>query len=95
MHTSSPEETATLLRLQSRNNWMGGNFDQALQDTLSALKLLGIEINPAPTNRQASQMFEQVKNEILAVGFDEILSIPQATDSKTELAVRLLNDAGE
>ncbi|KAK7468476.1 Chk1 protein kinase [Stygiomarasmius scandens] len=94
VHTSSPEETATLLRLQSRNNWMGGNFDQALQDTLSALKLLGIEINPAPTNRQASQMFEQVKNEILAVGFDEILSIPQATDSKTELAVRLLNDAG-
>ncbi|THU88468.1 hypothetical protein K435DRAFT_830560 [Dendrothele bispora CBS 962.96] len=92
--TSSTDEVAMLLRLQSRNNWMNGNFDQALKDTISALKLLGIEINPAPTYRQASQMFEQVKNEILAVGFDEILSIPRTTDPKAELAVRLLNDAG-
>lgn len=39
-------------------------------------------------------MFEKVKNEILAVGFDEILNIPRATDAKTELAIALLNDAG-
>lgn len=39
-------------------------------------------------------MFEQVKNEILAVGFDEILMIPRTTDPRTELAVSLLNDAG-
>lgn len=39
-------------------------------------------------------MFEQVKNEIMAVGFDEILLIPRTTDKKTELAVTLLNDAG-
>lgn len=39
-------------------------------------------------------MFEIVKNEILAVGFDEIVMIPRATDPRTELAVSLLNDAG-
>lgn len=39
-------------------------------------------------------MFEQVKNEILAVGFDEILAIPKTTDKRIELAVLLLNDAG-
>ena len=39
-------------------------------------------------------MFEQVKNEILAVGFDDILNIPRARDSRTDLAIALLNDAG-
>jgi len=40
-------------------------------------------------------MFEQVKNEIMAVGFDEIINIPRTTDPRTELAVLLLNDAGK
>ena len=40
-------------------------------------------------------MFEEVKNEMLAVGFDEILMIPRTTDPRTELAVSLLNDAGK
>lgn len=39
-------------------------------------------------------MFEQVKNEILSIGFEEILSIPRSSDPKIELAVVLLNDAG-
>jgi len=39
-------------------------------------------------------MFEEVKNEILAVGFDDIMLIPRTTDPRTELAVALLNDAG-
>ena len=39
-------------------------------------------------------MFEQVKNEILAVGFEEILCIPRARDARTDLAISLLNDAG-
>ena len=30
--------------------------------------------------------------EILAVGFEEILSIPKARDAKTDLAIALLND---
>lgn len=40
-------------------------------------------------------MFEEVKNEIMAVGFDNILTIPRTTDPKTELAISLLNDAGK
>jgi hypothetical protein len=39
-------------------------------------------------------MFERVKDEILAIGFDEILEIPRATDPRTDLAVAVLNDAG-
>ena len=56
--------------------------------------MLGIEICYSPTRKQADIMFEQVKNEILAIGFDEILATPRTTDRKTELAVTLLNDAG-
>lgn len=93
-HATQVEEQATLFRLRSHNHWGRGDFAGALNDALFALRLLGIELNPTPTRKDAATMFEQVKNEILAVGFDEILSIPRATDSRTELAVALLNDAG-
>ena len=56
--------------------------------------MLGIEVNPSPSRREADVMFELVRNEILAVGFDEISAIPRTTDKRTELAVTLLNDAG-
>ncbi|KAK0481591.1 hypothetical protein IW261DRAFT_1550690 [Armillaria novae-zelandiae] len=94
LHAQRPEQTAYLLRLRSRNHWMRGNFTDALNDNLLALKILGVEIDPAPTRRKADRMFEEVKNEILAVGFDEILSIPRTTDPRHLLAVELLNDAG-
>ncbi|KIK70394.1 hypothetical protein GYMLUDRAFT_89430 [Collybiopsis luxurians FD-317 M1] len=93
-YAQQPEEVATILRAQSQNNWMNRNFEAALNDTLAALKILSVETNPAPTRREAARMFERVKNEILAVGFDEILSIPHTSDARVELAVRLLNDAG-
>ncbi|KIL70561.1 hypothetical protein M378DRAFT_194875 [Amanita muscaria Koide BX008] len=93
-HAELPEDKGNILRLLSRNNWFRGNFTQAFSDTLKALKILGVELNPTPTRRQADVMFEQVKNEILAIGFDTILCIPRTTDVKTELAVALLNDAG-
>lgn len=73
---------------------MRNDFSNALSDNLLALKILGVEVNPSPTRREADIMFEQVKNEILAVGFDEIMNIPRTSDPKTELAVILLNDAG-
>lgn len=75
-------------------NWMQGCFDDALNDSLAALNILGIEVPKAPTKRDQDIMFEQVKNEILAFGFDEILAIPRATDPRTDLAVAVLNDAG-
>lgn len=90
----SPEEKARLLRLRSRNHWMRGNYSAALNDNILGLHLLGVDVNAAPTRREADIMFEQVKNEILAVGFEDILSIPRARDSRTDLAIALLNDAG-
>ncbi|KAH9486677.1 ATP-dependent RNA helicase SUB2 [Psilocybe cubensis] len=94
-HSKQPEDKANILRLRARNKWLKGSYADALNDTLLALKVLGIEVNLSPTRRQADVMFEEVKNEILAVGFDEILMIPRTTDPRTELAVGLLNDAGE
>lgn len=73
---------------------MRNNFAEALNDTLLALRILGVDVNRSPTRREANAMFELVKNEILAVGFDEILSIPRTTDRRIDLAVTLLNDAG-
>ncbi|KAF9473185.1 hypothetical protein BDN70DRAFT_997771 [Pholiota conissans] len=94
IHSKQPEDRANILRLRSRNHWLRKDYASALNDTLLALKVLGIEVNLSPTRRQADVMFEEVKNEILAVGFDEILNIPKTTDPRTELAVSLLNDAG-
>ena len=73
---------------------MQGSFDDALNDSLAALHILGIEVPKAPTNRDLDIMFEEVKDEILAIGFDEILGIPRAADPRTDLAVAVLNDAG-
>lgn len=73
---------------------MQGSFDEALNDTLAALHVLGIDVPKAPTKRDQDILFDQVKDEILAIGFDEILSIPRATDPRTDLAVAVLNDAG-
>ncbi|EPS99596.1 hypothetical protein FOMPIDRAFT_1147208 [Fomitopsis schrenkii] len=88
------EGKVRMLRIRGRNHWMRGNYKAALADTLQGLHLLSVDVNSAPTRREADQMFEQVKNEILAVGFDDILAIPRARDSRTDLAIALLNDAG-
>jgi len=90
----SIEERARVLRLRSRIHWMQGSFDDALNDSLAALHILGIDVPKAPTKRDQDIMFEQVKDEILEIGFDEILGIPRATDPRTDLAVAVLNDAG-
>ncbi|TFK30704.1 dual-domain HisK/Mak2 protein kinase [Coprinopsis marcescibilis] len=93
-HAVQPEDKSNIFRLRSRNHWLRNNFTEAFNDTITALNVLGVEICSTPSKRLAESMFEQVKNEILAVGFDEILSIPRTTDRKIELAVTLLNDAG-
>ncbi|KAF6766466.1 dual-domain HisK/Mak2 protein kinase [Ephemerocybe angulata] len=93
-HAQELEDKANVLRLKSRNQWLRNNFSEAFDVTIKALNILGIDVTTSPSRRQADVMFEQVKNEILAVGFDEILSIPRTEDRKTELAVALLNDAG-
>ena len=89
------EDKANILRLRSNNRWLQGRYVDALDDTLAALKVLGVVVNPAPKQRQVDELFEEVKNEIMAIGFDNILTIPRTTDPKIELAVSLLNDAGQ
>ncbi|KAJ6569666.1 dual-domain HisK/Mak2 protein kinase [Mycena capillaripes] len=93
-HAEAPEDKGSLLWQRSRNKWLCNRFSEALSDTLLALKILGVEVNTSPTRRDADRLFDQVHNEILAVGFDEILATPRTTDPRTELAVALLNDAG-
>ncbi|KAG5220648.1 Ser-Thr histidine kinase [Salix suchowensis] len=56
----SNEDKANVLRLRSRNSFLGSRFADALTDTLQALKLLGVEVNPTPTRREADTMFEKV-----------------------------------
>jgi hypothetical protein len=85
---------AQTLRIRARNHFMKGNYTSALNDTIAGLQLLGVDVNPSPTRREADAMFEQVKNEILAVGFEEILHIPRARDARIDLAIAFLNDAG-
>lgn len=82
------------MRLRSRINWIQGSFEDAFNDSLAALRILGIDVPKNPTKRDQDIMFERVKDEILAIGFDEILEIPRATDPRTDLAVAVLNDAG-
>ncbi|KAJ7630475.1 hypothetical protein FB45DRAFT_915621 [Roridomyces roridus] len=93
-HADAPEDKGSLLWQRSRNKWLCNQFSEALSDTLLALKILGVEISASPSRREADRLFDQVHNEILAVGFDEILATPRTTDPRTELAVALLNDAG-
>ncbi|KAK7694195.1 hypothetical protein QCA50_001375 [Cerrena zonata] len=92
--TDDAEVKAKILRLRSRVHWMQGSYREALGDTITGLHLLGVEVNPNPSRREADTMFEQVKNEVLAVGFEDILAIPKARDARTDLAIALLNDAG-
>jgi hypothetical protein len=73
---------------------MRNDFDAALKDTLLALHIIGVDLDPNPTLEIADAMFEQVKSEILAVGFDAILAIPRASEPRTDLGVALLGDAG-
>ena len=65
-----------------------------MKDVILALEALGIDLDFSQDPDEVNAMFEQVKNEILAVGFDDILNIPRARDSRTDLAIALLNDAG-
>lgn len=94
LRSDDPENKAQILRIRSRNHFIRGSYTEALRDTINGLHLLGVNVNPSPTRKEADAMFEDVKNEILAVGFEEILAIPRARDARTDLAIALLNDAG-
>lgn len=87
-------ETAKLLRLRSRNFFGRNKFSEALEFTLQALSLLGVELDANPSMEFADELFEEVKNQMLSIGVDAVLQIPRTTDVKMDLAVSLLSDAG-
>lgn len=72
-HAKAPEDIANIIRLRSRNYLFCNSYAEALNQTLYALKHLGVELKTAPSEHEADAMFDLVKNEILAVGFDEIM----------------------
>ena len=94
-HVDHPEERAKLMRLRSMNFWLRKNYMEAIRTILSALELLEVHIGMAPTREEADEMFEEVSIDILTLGRDAILNLPRASDSKVDLAVALLNDAGK
>lgn len=61
---------------------------------MHALAEVGVNIPSTVSLKEADAMFDQVKAEILSVGFEYIASMPRTTDARTDLIVSLLNDAG-
>lgn len=93
--SQSPEDHARALRIRANNHFLRNEFADALKALVHALNILDVEMDPSPTQDVADKMFEDVKNQILAIGYEELLNLPRATDSRIDLAVRLLNDAGK
>ncbi|KZT42789.1 hypothetical protein SISSUDRAFT_979545 [Sistotremastrum suecicum HHB10207 ss-3] len=91
---TKPEDRARVLRVRSLNSFVAKNFAGSLQDTLHALRELGVDIDSKATRRQADDLFAVVKDEVLRRGFEAILNLPKATDTRAKLAVAILNDAG-
>ncbi|KAH8120504.1 dual-domain HisK/Mak2 protein kinase [Phellopilus nigrolimitatus] len=89
-----PEDKARCLKLSSENKFFLNDFSGALRDTMTALEMLGISVNLSLTKDEMDKLFEQVKDAILAIGFDRILESPRTEDPRIELAVQLLSDAG-
>jgi hypothetical protein len=92
-HAESPEAQAQVLRLRSRNHFVRNNYPDALKDVLAALKVLGVDIDPITSREDADALFDDVKLEILTMGFENILAIPKTAEPRVELATQLLNDA--
>ncbi|KAL4069355.1 STKc type histidine kinase, partial [Scleroderma citrinum] len=92
--SQSPEDHARALRIRANNHFLRNEFVDALQTLVHALHILGVEMDSSPSQDDADKMFEDVKNQILAIGYEEMLRIPRATDPRIDLAVMLLNDAG-
>jgi len=93
VHAHREEDRARALRLRSRNKFLQRDFENAFRDTVSALRELGIEIPEVVPLKQADAMFDQVKAEILALGFDHICALPKSRNPRTDLIVSLMNDA--
>lgn len=92
-HAHREEDRARALRLRSRNKFLQRDFENAFKDTALALRELGVEIPEVVSLKQADAMFDQVKAEILALGFDHICALPRTRNPRTDLIISLMNDA--
>jgi len=92
-HARREEDRARALRLRSRNKFLQRDFENAFRDTVLALRELGVEVPEVVSVKQADAMFDQIKAEILALGFDHICALPRTRNPKTDLIVSLMNDA--
>jgi hypothetical protein len=93
-HVKKVEDRCVLLRARSQNHWMRGQPTEAFNDILLALRMLGIDFNSSPTTWDIDTAIQRIRNEILSIGFSEILFIPRLINTKIELAIALLDDAG-
>jgi hypothetical protein len=93
-HSQRPEEKAEVLRLRSTNHFLKNDFANALNDILVALQTLGVEIDPSVDRRHADELLESVQDEILSRGSESILAMPTSENRRTQLIIKLLNDAG-
>ena len=71
------------------------DFAGGLEKTIEALKLFGVEVNLAPTDEEMDSLFEEVKNDILAIGFKKLVELPRAHDPRVELTIQLLTVASK
>ena len=62
------------------------------KDTVLALRELGVEIPEVVSLKQADAMFDQVKAEILVLGFNHICALPRMQSLRTDLVISLMND---
>ena len=93
LKSQSPEDHARALRIRAINHSLRNEFEDALNALVRALHILDVQMDPSPTQDVADRMFEDVKNQILGIGYDELLKLPRAMDPRIDLVVRLLNDA--
>jgi hypothetical protein len=92
LHVRKPEDRAHALRLRGRNRFVQKDFEGAYSDIVQALQVLGVHILVKISAREIDEMFDDVKARLLRIGFDEMLHLPRASSSKTDLIVSLMSD---
>ena len=92
---TSPVDKARCLKLKSNNAFLLNDFAGGLERTMEALELLGLKVNLKPTKEEMDALFEEVKHSILSIGFEKLVELPRATDSRIDLTIQLLTIASK
>lgn len=92
MSADSGEERAKILRLRANNQWYRNRYADAIEDTIEALRALGIEIDKKVSQESVDTLFNEIATALEKLGFDQLANLPRAPSM--DLAIALLNDAG-